>query len=353
MSLSIGIVGLPNVGKSTLFKALTKKQTLIANYPFATIDPSVGVVEVPDSRLTPLADVSKSARIVPTTISFVDIAGLVKGASAGEGLGNQFLAHIRECDAIAQVVREFTDRNIIHIHDSVDAARDREVINLELALADLQTVTKRLENVRKSMKAGATKELEAHVAYLERVRAGLESGNAARDVTPSDEEAPWLRELSLLTAKPTLYIRNVDEGGVDGGAHAPNEISISAKIEAELVELSAEDATAMMTDLGMTQSGLDRVITAAYALLDLETFFTSGEMETRAWTVRTGTRAPQAAGVIHTDFEKSFIRAEVVAWREFVDRGGWGAARDAGVMRTEGKDYVVRDGDVCYFKVGV
>jgi GTP-binding protein YchF len=353
MSLHIGIVGLPNVGKSTLFKALTKKQTLIANYPFATIDPSVGIVEVPDARLAPLARVSNAARIVPATIEFVDIAGLVAGASTGEGLGNQFLAHIRECDAIAQVVREFSDKNIIHVHDSVDPARDRDVINLELALADLQTVGKRLDNVRKMMKGGGSKEVEAHIAFLERMKGALERGEAARDVEISDDERVWLRELSLLTAKPILYIRNVDEGFVgDAILHSPNEISISAKIEAELAELPAEDARAMMTDLGMTEAGLDRVIVAAYKLLGLITYFTSGEMETRAWTVRAGAKAPEAAGVIHTDFEKSFIRAEVVGWREFVDLGGWGGAREKGAMKTEGKEYVVRDGDVCYFKVG-
>lgn len=354
MSLQIGIVGLPNVGKSTLFKALTKKQTLIANYPFATIDPSVGVVEVPDERLAALAAISASKKIVPTTIEFVDIAGLVAGASEGEGLGNKFLAHIREVDAILQVVREFSDPDVIHVAGSVDAARDRDIINLELALADLSTTAKRLDSVRKTMKSGSSKEAEQQVALLERIHTALEQGHAARDVEISEEEQPWLRELNLLTAKPILYVRNVDENAaLQDSGRATNELTISAKIESELADLSPEEAHEMMESLGLKESGLDRLIKTTYELLGLITFLTSGEPETRAWTVRRGATAPQAAGVIHTDFIKNFIRAEVCNWQEFIDHKGWAGVREAGFLRTEGKDYIVRDGDVCYFKVGV
>lgn len=350
MPLQIGIVGLPNVGKSTLFKALTKKQTLIANYPFATINPAIGVVDVPDQRLQKLSAISRSAKTIPTTIEFVDIAGLVKGASDGEGLGNQFLANIREVDAIAHVVRSFLDHDVVHVHGEVDMTRDRDVINIELALADLNTVSKRLDSVRKSMKAGVTKELELQTGYLDRLHAALQKGIAARDVDTTDEEQPWLNELHLLTAKPMLYVINVDEDAFIEN-NAANEISISAKIESELADLPREEAAEMMSSLGMKESGLDRLISAAYRLLGLITYFTSGEPETRAWTVRAGTRAPQAAAVIHTDFEKGFIRAEVCELEKFVSLGGWAGARDAGALRIEGKDYTIKDGDVCYFRI--
>lgn len=352
MSLQIGIVGLPNVGKSTLFKALTKKQTLIANYPFATIDPAVGVVEVPDERLAQLAAVSKSAKIVPTIIEFVDIAGLVKGASEGEGLGNKFLANIREVDAIVQVVREFTDKNVVHVYGDVNAQRDREVIALELALADLTTVEKRLDAAKKATKSGSSKELDAQVALFTRVRDALTQGRAARDLEYTDEERESLRELHLLTMKPILYVLNVDEGA-DVAATVADEIAISAKIEAELADLSPEEAAEMLASLGIKETGLNRLIVAAYKLLGLITYLTSGEPETRAWTVRANTRAPQAAAIIHTDFEKAFIRAEVCGWQKFVELGGWAGARDAGALRIEGKDYIVKDGDVCFFRVGV
>lgn len=352
MSLQIGIVGLPNVGKSTLFKALTKKQTLIANYPFATIDPAVGVVEVPDERLAQLATVSKSIKIVPTIIEFVDIAGLVKGASEGEGLGNKFLANIREVDAIVQVVREFTDKNVVHVHGDVNAQRDREVIALELALADLTTVEKRLDAAKKATKSGSSKELEMRVALFARVRDALTQGRAASDLEYTNAARESLRELHLLTMKPILYVLNVDEGA-DLAATAPDEIAISAKIEAELADLPPAKAAEMLTSLGMKETGLNRLIVAAYKLLGLITYLTSGEPETRAWTIRANTRAPQAAAVIHTDFEKAFIRAEVCGWQKFVELGGWAGARDAGALRIEGKDYIVKDGDVCFFRVGV
>lgn len=355
MSLSLGIVGLPNVGKSTLFNALTRsKQANVANYPFCTIDPNVGVVEVPDNRLQQLSDISKSKKIIPTAIQFVDIAGLVKGASEGEGLGNKFLSHIRETDAIVQVVRAFTDNDITHVHNRVDAKEDAEVINLELALADLQTVAKRLESVKKNAKAAAAKEAEKQIALLERLHAQLGEGKPVRTLEFVDDEIQWVKEMQLLTAKPMLYVVNIDESPA-GAPVIPQMdapvITVSAKLEAELAELSPEDAKVFMQDLGMTETGLEKLIVAGYKLLNLYTYFTSGEPETRAWTITAGTKAPDAAGVIHTDFVKGFVKADVCNWQEFVDCKGWPGVREQGKLRLEGKDYVMRDGDTCYFHI--
>ncbi len=353
MSFSIGIVGLPNVGKSTLFKALTKKSVLIANYPFATIDPNVGVVEVPDMRLQELARVSKSEKIIPTTIEFYDIAGLVRGASQGEGLGNQFLSHIREVDAVAQVVRVFSDPNVIHVHGRPDPKSDIEVIGIELAMADLKTVEKRLQDISGEAKSGHKDALKLR-EVLEKAKAGLNQGKGARGVLNAEEQLA-LHDLHLLTIKPVLYVYNVDEGvdnSVDPTLPGPRVV-VSAKIESELADLSVEEAKAMMQELGMQESGLDQLIHASYKLLGLITFFTSGEKETRAWTVPQGTRAPQAAGVIHSDFENAFIRAEVFDSKDFIKHGGEAGAKEQGTLRIEGKDYEIQDGDVCHFRVAV
>lgn len=361
MSFSIGIVGLPNVGKSTLFKALTKKQIDISNYPFCTIEPNVGIVTVPDARLDVLAEMSKSEKTVPVAIQFTDIAGLVKNAHQGEGLGNQFLAHIRETDAIAQVLRAFKDENIVHVDGSCDPRRDMETIELELAYADMATVEKRIGSIKKSMKAGANKEMEKTLSALEKIKASLDDGLAARDARLDDDEKALVKELALLTMKPIMYILNVDEGKA---AMSPEEIIekwdlpfpaeksvvISAKIESEIAELSEEDRREYLAELEMQESGLSRLITKGYELLDLITYFTSGPKETRAWTITKGTKAPQAAGKIHTDFEKGFIRAEVVNWNDLVDSGSEAAAKEKGLVRTEGKEYVFRDGDVAVFR---
>ena len=346
MSFSIGIVGLPNVGKSTLFKALTKKQVDASNYPFCTIDPNVGVVAVPDERLEKLSAVSKSEKIIPTTIEFVDIAGLVKDAHKGEGLGNKFLANIREVDAIVQVVRNFSDPNVVHVAGKVDPESDKETINLELIFADLETINKRKASLTK-LSHGQDKEAKKSLEVITRVTEALEAGQLANTVTLKPEEELLIRDLNLLTRKPMLYVVNVDEDKV---SQQGNAIEISAKIEAELAELPEAEAKTYMQELGLTMSGLDKLIKAAYELLNLITFFTSGPKESKAWTIRRGTKAPQAAGVIHTDFEKGFIRAEVINWSDFVTAGGDTLAKEKGLVRLEGKDYVMQDGDTVHFR---
>jgi len=357
MSLSIGIVGLPNVGKSTLFKALTKKQALIANYPFATIDPNVGIVEVPDDRLVKLAEVSKSDKIVPTVIEFTDIAGLVKGASQGEGLGNKFLSHIRETAAIVQVVRAFSDPDVIHVGGHVNPQEDLEIIGVELALADLDSAKKYLSNLKSKAKSGPTIALEQEIKLFERIIEALNDGQAIRDLPLTYDEKKLIKTLNFLTGKPMMVVLNIDEV-CDAKQPVPQLnfngpiIEISAKIEAELADLSSVEAKEFLISIGQNQTGLDKLILACYKLLNLITFLTSGPMESRAWTVARGAKAPQAAGVIHSDFEKGFIRAEVCDYNDFISLGGWPKMKESGKMRLEGKDYVMRDGDVVFFHVG-
>lgn len=352
MSFSIGIIGLPNVGKSTLFKALTKKQIDIANYPFTTIDPNVGVVKVPDERLDKLAEVLKPKEIIPTHIKFVDIAGLVKGAHQGEGLGNKFLSHIREVDAICHLVRDFEDKNVAHISGKVDSKSDIEIINLELIFADLKTVERRLGDLVGKARSG-DKEAAKIIVVLEKMKTSLDNGKTANTVELSDDERILIKDLSLLTLKPILYVFNASELKIqkESSRSRPNSIIVSAKIESELSDLPENEAQEYIKELGLKSSGLDQLITASYKLLNLITFFTCQNNILQAWTVREGAKAPEAAGRVHTDFEKDFIRAEVINWQNLIKCGSESAAREKGLIHTEGKEYIVQDGDVINIKI--
>ena len=364
MSLQCGIVGLPNVGKSTLFNALTKAGIAAENYPFCTIEPNTGVVEVPDPRLQKLAEIITPERIVPAIVEFVDIAGLVAGASKGEGLGNQFLAHIRETDAIVNVVRCFEDPNVIHVAGRVDPIADIEVIQTELCLADLATVEKALNRYSKAAKSGNDKEAAKIVSLLTPIQAALDQGKPARSIAVSKEDAPLLKQFCLITAKPAMFVGNVAEDGFENNplldklkayadAQGAPVVAICAKIEAEMAEMEDEDRDMFLQELGLEEPGLNRLIRAGFKLLGLQTYFTAGVKEVRAWTIHVGDTAPQAAGVIHGDFERGFIRAQTIAFEDYIQFKGEQGAKDAGKMRAEGKEYIVKDGDVLNFLFNV